>query len=85
MAGGSSSVLTLRVPRSLALRLAREAKRQRRPRGAVARDILAAGLGTSADDPAAEARRQSLLVRDRESELDALRFVIDAADLKGWQ
>lgn len=46
---------------------------ERRPRGAVARDILAAGLESTTDDPLTEARRQSLLVRDRESEVDALR------------
>jgi predicted transcriptional regulator len=85
MPASSSTVLTLRVPRELAQRLGREARRQRRPRGAVARDILAAGLGAPADDPMAEARRQSLLVRSRESEVDALQFVVDAADLKGWK
>ncbi len=81
----SSAILTMRVPRELAELLAREAKRQRRPRGAVARDILAAGLGVATDDPRGEARRQSLLVRERESELEAVRFVVDTADLKGWQ
>lgn len=80
-----SEVLTLRVPRELARRLAREARRQRRPRGAVARDILAAGLGEPAEDPAVEARRQSLLVRDRASEREAIRFAIDVADLAGWK
>lgn len=85
MASDHSEVLTLRVPRQLARRLAREARRQRRPRGAVARDILEAGLSSDAHDPAAEARRQSLLVRERQSEHEALRFIVDAADLKGWQ
>jgi hypothetical protein len=85
MAGDDSEVLTLRVPRRLAQQLAREARRQRRPRGAVARDILTAGLGGNPDDPAAEARRQSLLVRERDSEREALQFVLEAADLKGWQ
>ena len=80
-----SEVLTLRVPRELARRLAREARRQRRPRGAVARDILAAGLSGPAEDPAVEARRQSLLVRDRASEREAIRFAIDVADLAGWK
>jgi hypothetical protein len=85
MASDKSEVLTLRVPRQLARQLAREARRQRRSRGAVARDILAAGLGGEPHDPAAEARRQSLLVRERDSEREALRFVVEAADLKGWQ
>lgn len=84
MADGSE-ILTLRVPRHLSQRLTREARRQRRPRGAVARDLLAAALGDDTLDPAAEAKRQSLLVRDRDSERDALQFVIEAADLKGWQ
>lgn len=81
----SSEVLTLRVPREVARRLAREARRQRRTRGEVARAILTAGLVGPVDDPLAEARRQSLLVRDRESEREVIRFVTDAADLKGWQ
>ncbi len=85
VAAEETEILTLRVPRRLARRLAREARRQRRPRGAVARDILDAGLGGDPQDPAAEARRQSLLVRDRDSERDALRFALDAADLKGWR
>ena len=79
-----SAVLTLRVPRDVARRLAREARRQRRTRSEVARDILAAGLGEPAPAPMAEARRQSLMVSERESERDALRFVIDSADLRGW-
>lgn len=83
--GSPSEVLTVRVPREVARRLAREARRQRRTRGEVARAILSAGLAGLVDDPLAEARRQSLLVRDRESERDVIRFVTDAADLKGWQ
>lgn len=81
----ASEVLTLRVPRDVARRLAREARRQRRTRGEVARAILTAGLAGPVDDPLAEAKRQSLLVRDRESERKVIRFVTDAADLKGWQ
>lgn len=85
MPASLSTVLTVRVSRDLAQRLAREARRQRRPRGVVVRDLLAAGLGVPKDDPGAEARRQSLLVRARESELEAIRFVIHVADVKGWQ
>jgi hypothetical protein len=51
----------------------------------VARDIIAAGLGEVLDDPLAEARRQSLLVRERESERDAIRFITDVVDLRGWE
>jgi hypothetical protein len=81
----TSDVVTIRVPREVARRLAREARRQRRTRSEVARDILAAGLGESIDDPLAEARRQSLLVRDRDSEREAIRFITDTADLRGWE
>ena len=81
----ASVVLTLRVPRDVARRLAREARRQRRTRSAVARDILTLGLSdVTTDDRASEARRQSRLVSRRDSERDTLRFIIDAADLRGW-
>jgi hypothetical protein len=81
----TSEVLTLRVPRDLARRLAREAKRQRRTRGAVARDLLEAGLDAGTHDPAAEARRQSLLACSRDSEQEALHFIVDTVDLRGWR
>jgi len=81
----STDVLTIRVPRDISQRLAREARRQRRTRSAVARAILAEGLGEEPKDPLAEARRQSLLVRRRVSEREAIRFVADFADLKGWE
>lgn len=80
-----TDVLTIRIPRETARRLAREAKRQRRSRSEVARDILTSGLIAPNQDPLAEARRQSLLVRARESELEAVRFIVDIADLRGWQ
>jgi hypothetical protein len=52
----------------------------------VARDLLAASLERSAvTDHAAEAKRQSILVTDHESEREALRFITDAADLRGWE
>jgi hypothetical protein len=51
----------------------------------MARAILAAGLGGEAADPLAEARRQSLLVRRRASEREAIRVVAALADLKGWE
>ena len=81
----STDVLTIRVPRAMSRRLASEARRQRRTRGEVARAILAAGLGHESPDPMAEARRQSLLVRRRASEREAIRFIADFADLKGWE
>lgn len=81
----ATEVLTIRVSRELAQRLATEARRQRRTRSAVTRAALAQGLGQAGDDPAAEARRQSLLVSRRASERQAIRFVVGAADLKGWK
>ena len=81
----STDVVTIRVSREMSSRLAHEARRQRRTRSAVARAILAEGLGDEPQDPLAEARRQSLLVRRRASERDAIRLITDLADLKGWQ
>ena len=81
-----SHVLTIRVPRELDRRLAREARRRRMTRSAIAREILQSILTASpAVDPLAEARRQSLLARDRASERETLQFVLDTADLKGWE
>jgi hypothetical protein len=81
----SIDVITIRVSRDIARRLASEARRQRRTRSALARAILAEGLGDKPADPLAEARRQSLLVRRRASEREVIRFVADFADLKGWE
>lgn len=75
-----SAVLTIRVPVSLDRRLAREARRRRQTRSQVARAILEAELGGTGTDLAAEARRQSLLVRRRPSEREAIRFILDVAD-----
>jgi hypothetical protein len=74
------------VPHEVSRKLSREARRRRQSRSAVARSILEEGLaGIVSADPDAEARRQSLLVREHETEYDVLRFVSDAADLKGWK
>lgn len=79
-------VLTIRVPKELSARLTREARRLRRSRSAVARDLLAQSLGYSgAIDLAAEARRQSLLVRRRRSEREALALIAAAADWTDWR
>jgi predicted transcriptional regulator len=80
-----TEVLTIRVPRALGRKLAQEARKRRRTRSEVARDLIAAGLGEAGEDPYVEARRQSLLVRERESEQEALQFVVDSADLRGWK
>ncbi len=83
----ASSVLTVRVSSTVSRRLAREARRRRRTRSDVARSILEAALvGTTDEDPRAEARRQSLLVSRRKSERDALGFLEDVAtDPDGWR
>jgi predicted DNA-binding protein len=81
-----SSVLTVRVPRAVAEKLAREARRQRRTRSALARDLLVAGLEPGSDSSlAAEARRQSLRARNRPGEREVLRVLADIADLRGWK
>lgn len=82
----TSDVLTIRVPKALGQRLASEARRRRRSRSEVVREILETGLaGTTSEDRKAEARRQSLLVRNRRSEREALEFIVEAADLSGWE
>jgi len=82
-----STVLTLRVPPDLDRRIAHHARRHKRTKSAVLREALqnAFGDGKPPDDPAREARRQSLLVSGRASERDALAFVEHAADHRGWR
>ena len=81
----TSSVLTLRIGTELDRSLARAARRSRKTKSEVAREILTAGLGEEAPDPAQEARRQSLLVSRRRSERQALDFLEQAADVRGWK
>jgi predicted transcriptional regulator len=84
---GRSTVLTLRVPLDVDRRVAQAARRRRRSKSAVLREALQNAFGSDAppDDPAREARRQSLLVSGRASERDALEFLERAADLEGWR
>lgn len=86
-ASKASRVLTLRVPPELDRIIAREARRRRRTKSAVLREILQGAFksGGPADDPVREARRQSLLVSGRASEREALRFIDRAADGRGWR
>lgn len=83
----SSTVLTLRVPTALDRRIESAARRSRRTKSAVLREVLqgAFGEGPPPEDPAREARRQSLLVSGRASEHEALAFVAEAADDRGWK
>lgn len=87
MSRPKSTVVTLRVPEDLERRIAREARRLRRSRSDVVRDALQVAFGESlaAENPAREARRQSLLVSDRPSEGEALDFIEAAADTRGWR
>jgi Antitoxin MazE-like len=82
----SASLLTVRIGAELARSLAREARRRRKTKSEVAREILAASLvDAGVEDPAAEARRQSLLVSRRRSEKETLGFLAAAADVRGWK
>ncbi|HEX8030235.1 MAG TPA: CopG family transcriptional regulator [Vicinamibacterales bacterium] len=82
---GVSAVLTVRLTRELERRLAREARRLRRSRSAVARDILEAHLTVPSDDPNAEARRQSLLAGAQDADRETLAFIEQAGDPRGWK
>ena len=80
-------MLTIRISDDLMRALAREARRRRKTKSEVAREILAPGLSGEggALDLAQEARRQSLLVSRRRSEREALEFVEQTADTRGWK
>jgi hypothetical protein len=85
-AGKATAVLTLRIDPDLTRLLAREARRRRKTKSEVAREILAAGLGVQEGNLLAqEARRQSLLVSRRRSETETLEFIEQAADTQGWR
>jgi len=79
-------VLTVRVDDELTRSLDREAERRRTSRSEVVREILTEGLTgrRSGFDLEQEARRQSLLVGERDSEREALDFIEAAADTRGW-
>jgi len=81
-----AAALTVRIGVELDRSLAREARRSRKTKSELARDILTAGLaGKGAPDPAQEARRQSLLVSRRRSERETLGFLEQVADTRGWR
>jgi len=79
--------LSIRVDAELARSLAREARRRRKTKSEVAREILAAGLRSEGGRfaLAQEARRQSLLVSRRRSEREILKFIEQTADTQGWK
>lgn len=86
-AAKASAVLTIRIDADLTRSLAREASRRRKTKSAVVREILAAGLGVEGGelDIAQEASRQSLQVSRRRSEREALEFIEQAVDTRGWK
>jgi predicted transcriptional regulator len=82
----ASGMLTIRIDADLTRSLAREARRRRKTKSEVAREILAAGLGAEGGNLLAqEARRQSLLVSGRRSESEILDFIEQTADTQGWK
>ena len=81
----ATSVLTIRVPRSLDRRLAAEARRSRRTRSEAARAILEDALNKPTEDPLAAARRQSILASRQDADADTLAFIESIADDRGWK
>jgi hypothetical protein len=82
----ASAMLTIRIDADLTRALDREARRRRKTKSEVAREILASSLGAEGGNLIAqEARRQSLLVSDRRSERETFDFIEQAADTQGWK
>lgn len=83
----TSTVLTVRMGAELDRSLAREARRRRKTKSELVREILTAELGGDRDllGRQEEARRQSLLVSRRRSEREALDFIEQNADTRGWE
>jgi predicted transcriptional regulator len=82
----ASGMLTIRIDPALTRSLAREARRRRKTKSEVAREILIAGLGAEGGNLIAqEARRQSLLVSGLRSESEILDFIDQTADTQGWK
>ncbi len=79
-------VLTIRVPVETGRRLATAARRRRRTRSEIARELIESALaGAAHADPDAEARRQSKLASAQAADADASKFVVAVADLRGWK
>lgn len=80
-------MLTIRVGSDLIRTLAHEARRRRKTKSELARELIAAGLSGEGrpTDLAEEARRQSLLVSRRRSEREMLELLEHAADTRGWK
>jgi len=85
--GARSTVLTPRVSTELDRRIERAARRSRRTKSDVLREALHSPFAGEPPpvDPAQEARRQSLLVSGRPCEREAIEFIEQAADERGWR
>jgi hypothetical protein len=83
----SSSVLTIRIGTELKRLLEREARRRRRSKSELVRELLEADLGLEKAGPPLEeeAQRQSILVSGRDSERAVLELIEQVADDRGWQ
>ncbi len=83
----ASTIVTIRVSAGLNRSIERVARKRRRTKSEVVREILEQGLraGDDLPDPAQEARRQSLLVSRRRSERDVLAFISGVGDRRGWR
>ncbi len=81
-----SAVLTIRLDPRLKRSLDREADRRRTTRSELVRELLADGLGEGRQGTTLqeEARRQSLLVSVGDTEGEALDFLEQVADTRGW-
>lgn len=79
-----SSILTVRLTPEMSRRLAREARRTRRSRSEVAREIIETHLAGPSVDPDADARRQSLLASAQDADRETLDFIEHAGDSRGW-
>lgn len=79
--------MTVRMDAELDRSLAREARRRRKTKSELVREILAAALGGDRErlGHEEEARRQSLLVSGRSSELETLDFIDQTAEMRGWE
>ena len=83
----ASQVLTFRASGAVVRALGRMARQRRQSRSELIRAILedALQLESRDDDPAQEARRQSLLVSRRDSERETLDFIEQVTDTRDWR
>ena len=80
-------MLTFRASSAVVRALGRMARQRRQSRSELIRAILENALQIESrdNDPAREARRQSLLVRRRDSEREILGFIEQTTDTRDWR